>query len=586
MPQTTQTDTWKAALSGREDLAKYGDNRLLLFALALHQDVDDLELLANDILTDGANDKKCDLVYVNPERGQIIVAQGYWAKGDRAEAPANKASDLNTALTWLLGGETETFPEALRNAAEQVRSSLANGEASTIHIWYVHNLPESENVRRELSRVEATCDSLVRRLFPSAQVESILSLEVGTSTLENWYRGTQAPILVTDRFDFETRGGFSTNGENWSAYSTSVPAAWLRSMFEKHGRDLFSANVRDYLGSRRSDKNINNNIKRTARDSPEMFWVYNNGITALVNDFIYTSEDDLGVLQIYGIAIVNGAQTTGALGTIENAPLDNALVPARFVKCSDPETIANIIRYNNSQNKIEATDFRSNDSTQTRLTAEFAEFRDVNYAGGRRGGQVDSIRRPRNSISSYTVGQALVAFHGDPTTAYNQRSGIWQSDKIYSSVFNEHTTAHHIVFVYSLLKAVDESKAKLRQLGDTNRTDAQTRQWNSLRLRGATFLMTAAVAAGLEVILGRPIPNRFELGFYDTPTLGDAAARWARVLAVTTPLVGRLSTALEQGNLKNKAIVQKALNDFVDVLASVRDSNQEIFDQFSEHVKQ
>ena len=93
-------DNWKSALEGRTDLSKYGDNRILLFALGLHQGIDDLDLVANDALTDGANDKKCDLVYVNTEREQLIIAQGYWSQKERAAAGANKASDMNTAVSW------------------------------------------------------------------------------------------------------------------------------------------------------------------------------------------------------------------------------------------------------------------------------------------------------------------------------------------------------------------------------------------------------------------------------------------------------------------------------------------------------
>ena len=48
---------------------------------------------------------------------------------------------------------------------------------------------------------------------------------------------------------------------------------------------LFSANIREYLGSRRTDKNINNGIKKTAQDQPSDFWAFNNGVTALVHDF-------------------------------------------------------------------------------------------------------------------------------------------------------------------------------------------------------------------------------------------------------------------------------------------------------------
>ena len=574
-------DSWKAALNGRSELEQYGDNKLLIFALGLHQEIDDLELIANDALTDGPNDKKCDLVYVNREIGKVIIAQGYWSSNEtKKEAPANKASDLNTAATWLLSLHTE-IPDILESVAIQLHSALNENEISSIEFWYVHNLDESENVRSELDRVAQTAESLIKRYFHESQVDLVTSMEIGKNTLDTWYRGTQAPILVTDNYSFETKGGFKTVGTNWEAYSTSVPASWLRDMFDNHGTNLFSANVRDYLGSRQTDKNINHNIKETARNNPEMFWVYNNGITALVNNFEYTTEDDLGVLGISGIAIVNGAQTTGAIGAAEDAELSNAYVPARFVRCSDANTVQEIIRFNNSQNKIEAADFRSNDQIQTKLRREFDTIPDIIYTGGRRGGTENAIRRSRAQIPSYSAGQALMAFHGEPATAYNQRSNIWKSDNLYPKVFNQEVSAEHIVFAFSLMKAVDGAKSKLRNINDGERTEAQNRQWGVLRQRGATFMISSAIAAGLETILEKPITNRFQLKYKNTTTIQDSINNWNCILDVILPLINKLFPALESGNLKNKDVVKSCIGDFVDLLEAIRQPNSSTFHEFS-----
>lgn len=304
----------------------------------------------------------------------------------------------------------------------------------------------------------------------------------------------------------------------------------------------------------------------------------------MVNDFSYTSDDDNGILQIHGIAIVNGAQTTGALGTIEGADIEDATVTARFVKCSDPATIHNIIRFNNSQNKIEASDFRSNDPVQSRLRSEFDLLPNVHYSGGRRGGEGDAIKRTRNSISSYTVGQALTAFHGDPSTAYNQSSGIWISDRLYNDVFNEKTTAKHILFTYSLLQAINERQDQLRSLGADGRTEVQKRQWETLRLRGAPFLVISAMAASLEVVLSRPVPDKFGLAFSNMHDITAPVDNWSNLLKIMLPFTSRLAPALTQSNLKNKTKVSSAINDFVDILSSVKDSHAETFETFKQHV--
>jgi hypothetical protein len=94
------------AYEARDDLESYGSNGLLLFALQLRHGIQDIESVAAAALTDGSNDKKCDLVHVDRGSGRVIVAQAYAAKEPgRSEAPANKASDLNTAVGWLLSGD-------------------------------------------------------------------------------------------------------------------------------------------------------------------------------------------------------------------------------------------------------------------------------------------------------------------------------------------------------------------------------------------------------------------------------------------------------------------------------------------------
>src|ERR1700722_6676508 len=100
--QLTTTYSFIGPLLADPVLSKYGKNGLPLFALALHLDVDDIASFATESLTDHPADKKADVIYINEAEGVACVAQGFtgqeWGK---QEAPANKASDLNTAAAWL-----------------------------------------------------------------------------------------------------------------------------------------------------------------------------------------------------------------------------------------------------------------------------------------------------------------------------------------------------------------------------------------------------------------------------------------------------------------------------------------------------
>ena len=105
----------------RTDLTdNYGNNSLLLYALQLKFEISDIVSVASDALTDGGDDKKCDLIYVDQDAGVAVVAQGYMKQTplETDLAPGNKASDLNTASAWVFSQNPDDVPERIR---EQVR---------------------------------------------------------------------------------------------------------------------------------------------------------------------------------------------------------------------------------------------------------------------------------------------------------------------------------------------------------------------------------------------------------------------------------------------------------------------------------
>jgi AIPR protein len=577
-----------AALAARSDLQDYGSNALLLYALQLRWGITDIEGVAAVALTDSANDKKCDLVYVDRDNGRVVVAQGYMSiKDDLDAAPANKASDLNTAVAWLLSGELGGLPDVLRSAAEEVRDAIENDQINEFHIWYAHNAPESENVSNELDQAVRTADSLIHRYFSDAQIDVVAS-EVGVEQLDKLYRRTEAPIAVTDTLSLLVPGGFETHGEHWRAFTTAVPGVWLREQWAKYGGDLMSPNVRDYLGIVRSERNINNGIKTTAAQTPDRFWIYNNGITILVHDYEMEGPDsDNNVrLTLSGAGIVNGAQTTGSLATLsdDDAPhLDETSVLTRFVKCEDSDVLADIVKYNNTQNKIEAADFRSKDEVQDRLRAEFALVPDADYRGARRGGVRDAIERSANRLPDSAVAQALASFQLQPNLAYNETRRIWEENAVYSRFFSERTTARNVVFCYSLLRALEAAKKRLGDIDEGDRTEAQLRHTQFFRRRGSITLMVAAISKSIELFLGRPVPDRTALQFKDNCSPKDAADRWQPIVEAALSFSGQLLDATDLG-LKNLDTVTAALERFQGMIEATVDANRERYSKFSDLV--
>ena len=105
-------------------------------------------------------------------------------------------------------------------------------------------------------------------------------------------------------------------------------------LYKKHKKTLFSANIRDYLGSRNSNSNINHGIKETIENEYSNFWAYNNGITILTNQFVI----DHNKITLSGMSIVNGAQTTGAISSLNKLPNDRALIHTRIIAVKNKKT--------------------------------------------------------------------------------------------------------------------------------------------------------------------------------------------------------------------------------------------------------
>ncbi|KPY96176.1 hypothetical protein ALP50_00097 [Pseudomonas syringae pv. spinaceae] len=574
--------TWKEAFSTREDLVAYGDNGLALFSLALRFGVEDLETIAADAITDGSDDKKCDMVYINSEEEYAVLAQCYYSTKEKLSAPANKACDLNTGIGWLLQRNIDDVPIRLRSAATEIKSALNQSAIKTLYIWYVHNLPESENVTQELVTVQETASTALQTQFPECKVD-IQVVEVGTNTLTDWYEESLSPILVNDSFEVETDGGYTLNGPKWKSYSTAIPAQFLYRAYKKHNTKIFSANIRDYLGSRSTDSNINNGIRKTVEHDPENFWVFNNGLTILTHSF---SVDSKNKLQIKGFSIVNGAQTTGAIGSLSKLPEKSVRVQARFVATTDgdQELIHKIIQYNNSQNKVEASDFRSTDKFQKRLKFEFESIPDAEYEGGRRGGYADVIRRRANLLPSYTVGQALACFQQEPIVAYNQKTAIWINDRLYSKYFNESTKAAHIVCAYALIRTIDSKKQEVLEKSKKGNLTSQEEQYLSyFRQRGSIFLLASAIVSCLEIFLSRKVPNIYRISFGNKTSPKDAENNWTEIVSVTLPFCAQLNDGL-YGGLKNNASVKTVMQTFRSLVQATAGANGEIFKNFSSKI--
>lgn len=528
-------------------------NAHLVWAMAMYLEEPDVESLASEALTDGPDDKKIDFIYLDRDGKRILFAQGFYGGGVKDSAPANKASDLNTAAAWLISGDVNKVPLQLKPVFEECRIAIADGDIEVIELIYVHNFPESVNVAKELQ----TASQHLQKALGDASI-TVASRELGSSAIEYLFATQESHIQVKDEILCPAKAEFSESGPNWEACVMSVPGIWLHSLYHKYGDALFSANYRGFLGITRR-KRINTGIRQSAETKPKDFWVFNNGVTLLTLGRKAGKDDT----KITGISIINGAQTTGSIGSVDLSKNDlkDVRVLCRVIQCTDPETINEIVKYNNTQNEITTWDQYSKDPDQNRIADEFAQ---LGHAYVRKRG----FRAKGDQIGIEEVAQPLLAFHGRYQDASRGKNQIFDRKPLYQNAF-EGKKARHILFVHTLSRAIDERRIELKMKSIQKKIISMEEEQLAL-LRNLRFkqFFIAVIARTLEPILGQKIDLQ-AVGF-----LPDAAHIKANSLLA---LVARWTPIVEAELAFAATRVNSA--EF-----AVRASEEEYLDEVVKHV--
>lgn len=128
-------------------------------------------------------------------------------------------------------------------------------------------------------------------------------------------------------------------------------------MYEKYGSRLLEANIRSFLQFK---SGINKGIRKTIKEAPEMFFAYNNGITATADGVEIDEKGNITTLK--NLQIVNGGQTTASLYTSrknDKSDLSKIFVQMKLSVIPENqihEVVPNISRFANSQNKVSDSD--------------------------------------------------------------------------------------------------------------------------------------------------------------------------------------------------------------------------------------
>ena len=237
-----------------------------------------------------------------------------------------------------------------------------------------------------------------------------------------------------------------------------------------------------FLGSRRK---VNKAMQQTLKDNPNLFGLYNNGITIVVEDLEH-HDGEYVLIEPY---IVNGCQTTrtiwdvlhqrleaGGTGTSEELrawrdKVSRGVVVVKIVEVGDAgeRLLLDITRYTNSQNAVREKDFLALTSDFRGWAAQMADRYDVFLEIQRGGWDCQRAKqRQRPDIKQFTkhanafdlIKVYGAGWLGEAGTAFGKNAAFLPNGSIYKRIMNPEETGEpfgvdDLYAAYLLQRAAD-----------------------------------------------------------------------------------------------------------------------------------
>lgn len=220
---------------------------------------------------------------------------------------------------------------------------------------------------------------------------------------------------------------------------------------------LFHANVRYFL---RNSNRVNKRMLETIDSEAERkaFWLYNNGLTIVAEDFDFISSDSGTVLRATNPQIVNGAQTSSVLRERRaKLSVGEVAIQCRIIAIAGNEegktALEKISEFTNSQSPVKPSDLRANDRRHRNLQAAFGLLPTPVFYERRRGEwqSLSSATRAEfanRRVTKEEVGQRFLAFSGKPAEAVTKKESIFGD--LEAVAFNTKVSAHVYMLAYEL----------------------------------------------------------------------------------------------------------------------------------------
>ena len=331
-----------------------------------------------------------------------------------------------------------TFSPSVRDHIGDYRSNLTNGFRA--HFYFVSTGRDTDDKCQELARAQSVIfDKQDGVSFHVLDFNGLKDFYIETKRLEDSIPDSVSLDLGSGRWLYMQ--------EPRPTLVCVIKANQLTNLYEKEGDALFAHNIRTFLGR----KSLNRGIIDTASQAPADFFYFNNGISAICTNLTIEETSKKAVALASKFQIINGAQTVGSLA--KSSTTTDCYVLLRVTEGESVSTEkgfnGNIIKCNNTQNIVKASDFRSNDPVQQWLEDRFRRQRtsgnaipQITYQRKRSGKRVPSGRVP---LSIEDLAKIRYTWLYEPTRCIADPKSLWtyhDDGGVYEDAFGVDGTLH------------------------------------------------------------------------------------------------------------------------------------------------
>jgi len=324
----------------------------------------------DDYIVDGPSDGGVDFIY--PADGRVLIVQAKFRSPDKHE----EAEDF-THFCEVIGRLHDAYNKKLKLNRKIVEALVEiDWEADYFDLHYITTGRVSDTLRTRAEKGPTPVKGLTD--FEERTELAIFNEEDLNVRLRE-------ALSAGEILDQEVEIKFAPNpdGVPWICFQSEsgrelyvgeATGSQLAEMYRQYKYKLFAMNIRDYVG----ESSTNKGIVESATEQPHEFVFFNNGISAVATEIEPDTENN--VLRCRRFSIINGAQTVRSLTKAQvkdNKPLRDVRVMLRvmnFALGKDSDFLSDVTRFNNTQNSVKISDFRSNDPVQKDLHRRFADL--------------------------------------------------------------------------------------------------------------------------------------------------------------------------------------------------------------------